>query len=66
MKNETIEVGGDKWLVREATSLDQAEYAIAMARCSGSVGSRHIEINGGVETITADVIRLNADGSLPA
>ncbi len=59
MKDEVIEVGGDKWKVREARSRSDALDAIAMARCTGSVGSRHSE----GDVVTADVVRLNADGS---
>lgn len=59
MKNEIVNVGGKNWLVREAISSFHALDAIAMSRCTGSVGSQHIE-NGAV---VADVIRLNDDGS---
>lgn len=63
LKNETLEVDGTKWLVREAVSRAEADHAIAMARCSGSVGSKQREIREGVETVLADVVRLNADGT---
>jgi len=58
MKNEVIDVGGKRWMVREALSAFHALAAIAMARCTGSVGSTHTE-NG---VIVADVSRLNDDG----
>lgn len=63
MKNETVEVNGAKWLVRQAVSRDEAEHAIAMARCTGSVGGKHTEVRNGVETVKADVVRLNDDGT---
>jgi len=63
MKNEIIEVHGRKWLVREATSREEADHAIAMAMCTGSVGSKHTETIGDVKTVTADVVRLNDDGT---
>jgi hypothetical protein len=63
LKNEEIEVDGTKWKIREAVSIKEAESAIAMARVSGSVGSKHVEQRNGVDTILADVVRLHADGS---
>lgn len=66
MENQIIEVGGSNWLVRRAVSMDAALDAIAMARVTGSVGSRH-EIDdtacGGSARVTADVVRLNAYGT---
>lgn len=59
MRNETIMVDGQRWKVREARTRWDAEDAIAMARVTGSVGSRQLE-NG---IVVADVVRLNVDGS---
>jgi len=59
MSNEIIEVGGCNWLVRQAKSAYHALNSIAMARCTGSVGSTEYE-NG---VIIADVVRLNPDGT---
>ena len=58
LKNKTLVVDGVKWLVRQAISRAEADHAIAHARCRGSVGSLHITISHGVETITADVERV--------
>lgn len=63
MKNEIIEVDGSNWRVREAVSMGEALHAVAMARCTGSVGSRHTEQRNCIETVMADVVRLNEDGS---
>ncbi len=62
MKNEIIEVGGCKWLVREAASMQDAEFEIAHARVRGSIGGKTIQ-QGDREIVLADVVRLNADGS---
>ncbi len=63
MKNEIISVDSSKWLVREAKSMNDALNAVAMARCTGSVGSKQIEEYNGAKTILADVVRLNDDGT---
>lgn len=66
MNKQIIEVGGSKWLVREAESMDAALNAIAMARVTGSIGSKHQVDDtacGGSIRVTADVCRLNADGT---
>lgn len=66
MKNRIIEVGGTRWKVREAISREAADHAITMARCTGSVGSRHTRDMtrcGGEVIVEADVVRLNDDGS---
>ncbi len=52
-------VGRHKWKVRFAVSMAHAEHAIAMAQCTGSVGSKHYEN----DELHADVVRLNEDGS---
>lgn len=66
MQNEIIEVGGRRWLVREAKSREDALDAIAEARCTGSVGSKTIVdrrfVGGGVEVL-ADVVQINSDGT---
>lgn len=60
MRNEIIEdATGRRWKVREAVSLAAAEEAIAYAKVSGSVGSKHL-CNG---EVTADVVEINSDGS---
>lgn len=64
--NEIVEVGGQRWKVREAVSMEAAHEAIAMARCTGSVGSRHVRDQtrcGGTMFVEADVVRLNDDGT---
>ena len=64
MKNKIVEVGGMRWKIREAKTMDAALNAIAEARVSGSVGSKTI-INkkyvGGGEEVIADVVRINSD-----
>lgn len=50
---------GRRWKVREAVSLEAACDAIASARVSGSIGSKHTT-NGITQ---ADVIQINSDGS---
>lgn len=42
MKNQIVESGESKWLVRSAESMDDAMDAIAMARCTGSSGSKTV------------------------
>jgi len=64
--NETIEVYGRSWLVREARSRNDALNAIGMAAATGSVGNKDIldeTLCGGGITVLADVVALNADGS---
>ena len=66
IQNQIVEAGGRQWKIREAVSMQEAEYAINMARCSGSVGSKHIKNEtyvGGTETVLADVVQINSDGS---
>ena len=63
MQNEIVEVDGAKWLIRQAASRNEVETAIAQLRCLGSVGGRVTEHRNGVETVLADVIRLNDDGT---
>jgi hypothetical protein len=57
---------GRRWGVREAVSVFAAYNAIAMARVSGSVGSKHLTdrtyVGGGV-TVDADVVQLNSDNT---
>ena len=64
LENEVIEVGGQRWKVREAKTRENALNAIASARGSGSVGTK-IAIDktycgGGVEVL-ADVVQINSD-----
>lgn len=65
MINQIVEVAGIKWRVK-AKSMEAALNEIAMARCTGSVGSSSSVdktlVGGGVELI-AEVHRLNADGN---
>lgn len=62
--NKVFGYGAHNWLIREARSMKDAEYAISIAMCTGSVGSLHKEsFNGGDEIVVADVVRLNDDGT---
>ena len=66
MQNETLEVGGKFWLVRQAKSKSHALSAIDMARCCGSIGHKDMRYNtacGGVFEILADVVQVNSDGT---
>lgn len=75
MKNEIIEVGGQRWLVREAESRTAAIDEIGHARATGSVGSKSLvsevifddfnELTDRhtAERVIADVVQLNADGN---
>lgn len=63
LTNQILQAGASKWLVRQAVSEQAARDEIAMARCMGSVGSKRVEVCNGVETVQADVVRLNDDGS---
>jgi len=66
IKNEILEVGGRRWLVKEAANKDAALDAIASARCSGSVGQKDMvdstRCGGTIETL-ADVVQINSDGT---
>jgi len=66
IKNEILEVGGRRWLIKEAASKEAALDAIASARCSGSVGQKDMidrtRCGGTIETI-ADVVQINSDGT---
>ena len=59
LKNEILNVDGTNWLVREAASEEAARNCIASARVMGSIGGKD-SVNG---TVTADVVRLNDDGT---
>lgn len=64
--NKIIEVGGLRWLIREVKSEEHALNAIASARVSGSVGSKHTldeTRTGGAVSVLADVVRVNSDGT---
>ncbi|MYM92571.1 hypothetical protein [Duganella vulcania] len=61
--NEVIEVGGRQWKVRQAVSHEAALNEIAMARCTGSIGGKSSQVIDGVETVLANVVRLNSDGT---
>lgn len=64
--NQTVEVNGRNWLIRQAVNMDEAMYAINTARCAGSVGYKHIIDNtfvGGTIDVLADVHVLNSDGT---
>lgn len=60
---QSIEVSGQQWKVRQAVSREAALKEIAFARCSGSIGGKSSEVLNGVETILADVVRRNSDGT---
>ena len=58
MQNEILSAYGSRWLVHQARSTEDALHAIAMACCSGSVGSKHMESrNGGEPIVIAEVSR---------
>ena len=66
MKDEIIEVSGQRWKVRNALSADAALNAIADARATGSVGAKHIRDEtaiGGDVVVMADVVKVNSDGT---
>lgn len=66
MKNEIIEIDGQRWKVREAVSRQAAMEAIVKARCSGCVGGRDVldqTACGGAVTVLADVVQINSDGT---
>jgi len=64
--NQTVEVDGRNWLIRDARSMEDALNAIAHARVSGSVGAKdtldQTACGGGI-TVLADVHVLNSDGT---
>lgn len=55
LKNVTVWVDGKAWKVKEARSLKDAQYAIAMARCTGSTFITFREF----ETVVAEVEKVN-------
>lgn len=69
MKDEIIEVDGQRWKVRQAKSREHALNCIAEARVTGSVGckdtlqkvNRNLEVES--EEILADVVQINSDGT---
>lgn len=66
MKNEILEIGSERWLVREALTLAHALDEISMCRALGSVGGRTERdetLCGGKVVVEADVVQLNSDGS---
>lgn len=66
IKNEIVEVGGRRWLIREATSMEAAQQAIASSRCSGAVGTTTVVDStrvGGERVTTASVVQVNSDGT---
>ena len=64
MENVILEIGGRRWLVREAISEEMALNAIASARCTGSIGCtrKRVDVDG-LETVEASVVQINSDGS---
>lgn len=66
IKNEIVEVGGRRWKIREAKTMEHALGAIASARVSGSVGSsstlNETYMGGGI-TVLASVVQINSDGT---
>lgn len=66
MENEIIEVGSQRWLVRQAKSRHEALAAVTDARVTGSVGAKTIlneTFVGGGMTVLADVVQINSDGT---
>lgn len=66
MIDKIIEVGGRRWKVRQAKSIEHAMDAIVEARVSGSVGCKNV-VNrtylGGCVEVLADVVEINSDGT---
>jgi hypothetical protein len=62
MKDQIVNIYGKNWLVKEAVSLEAALDEIAMAECTGSVGSSTEMKNGNVAYVMADVCRLDKNG----
>ncbi len=65
MLEQIIEIGGCRWRVR-AKTMKAALNEIAMARCTGSVGSSsHLDetLCGGTVTLIAEVHRIDANGN---
>lgn len=55
---------GNRWKVREASSIKAACNAIASARVSGSIGAKDIldeTLCGGSKKVLADVVRVHSD-----
>lgn len=66
LKDQIVEAHGRRWKVREALSMGHALGAILDAAVSGSVGARRIldeRFVGGGQTVQADVVEINSDGS---
>jgi hypothetical protein len=67
LRNEIVTIdNGTRWFVREAVSVKAALNAIAFARATGSIGSRHERdetLCGGTVVVEADVVQLNHDGT---
>lgn len=64
IKNEIIEVGGLRWKIREAITMEAAKDAIASARVTGSVGCKMTVDEtycGGGKYTRADVVQVNSD-----
>jgi hypothetical protein len=61
--NRVYEVDGRRWLIETAVNLAKAEEAIAMARCTGSIGATLQETRDGVTHTLAVVSRLPGDES---
>lgn len=65
MFESIIEVGGHRWRVK-AKSERAALNEIAMARCTGSIGSSsYLDLTrcGGDKTLIAEVHKVDADGN---
>ena len=64
IKNEIIEVNGQRWKIKQAISKFAALNEIAHARCTGSIGGKS-EVDetrcGGVIRVIADVVKVNSD-----
>lgn len=66
IENAILEINGQKWLVREARSEEDARNTIAEARCTGSIGQKDVLDEtriGGKIVVMANVVRLNSDGT---
>ncbi len=65
MENEIIEEFGQRWLVLEAKTKQDALHEIAHAAVTGSVGSKSTLTDiDGVTSVIAHVHKINSDGTL--
>lgn len=63
INNEIITVAGQRWKIREAFSMKYALDCINYCRARGSIGAKDIVTHCTVETVLADVVKVNSDDS---